>query len=389
MSGKVVGIEPAILKWARESQGYSVEDVALSLKRDREEIVAWETGDGAPTYAQLEELAYKLYKRPLAVFFLPKPPAEPSLKQKFRTLPEFEMDALAADTRYKLRLAQALQLSLRELNEGHNPAERKIFRDISLTVSTGFREQAARVREYLGISIQVQTAWQSSEESLKAWRNAIEEAGVYVFKHAFKQQTISGFCLLGAEFPIIFINNSTSKTRQTFSLAHELGHLLLHVNGISKFDPGYIEDLPQNAKRIEQLCNAFAAELLAPSADFDRQVQGNARVTDEAIKNLASRYCVSWEVVLRRLLEKQLVTKTFYQAKIKEWAAGSSHEKVGSGGNYYATQAAYLGERYLQLVFGKYYQGKLSLEQVADYLGVKTKSVAGLENIALRQGGAA
>ncbi|MGH9834443.1 MAG: ImmA/IrrE family metallo-endopeptidase [Blastocatellia bacterium] len=389
MSGKVVGIEPAILKWARESQGYSIEDVALHLKRDRAEIVAWETGDAAPTYAQLENLAYKLYKRPLAVFFLPRPPAEPSLKQKFRTLPEFEMDNLAADTRYKLRLAQALQLSLRELNEGYNPSERKIFRDVSLTVSTALREQAAQVRGYLGISIQTQTAWQSNEEALKAWRNAVEEAGVYVFKHAFKQQAISGFCLLDAEFPVIFINNSTSKTRQVFSLFHELGHLLLHVNGISKFDPSYIDDLPQNEKRIEQRCNAFAAELLMPSVDFDRQIQAVARVTDEAIRNLASRYRVSREVVLRRLLEKRLVAKKFYQAKVKEWAAESERKKVESSGNYYATQAAYLGERYLQLVFSKYYQGKLSLEQVADYLGVKTKSVAGLENLALRQGGAA
>jgi hypothetical protein len=33
----------------------------------------------------------------------------------------------------------------------------------------------------------------------------------------------------------------------------------------------------------------------------------------------------------------------------------------------------------MQLVFAKHYQGRLSLEQVADYLGVRTKSVAGLE----------
>lgn len=389
MTEKIVGIQPAILKWARESQGYSIEEVAAQLKRDPAEVASWESGATAPTYVQLETLAYKLYKRPLAVFFLPQPPAEPDLKRKFRTLPEFELEHLAADTRYKLRLARALQLSLDELHEGRNPSERKIFRDMHLTTTTDLRVQAAQVREYLGIPIPVQAAWRSSEDALKAWRNAVEEAGVYVFKHAFKQQTISGFCLLDAEFPVIFINNSTSKTRQIFSLFHELGHLLLHVNGISKFDLGYIADLPQNEKRIEILCNAFAAELLAPAADFDQQVRAGTRMTDEVIKDLASRYRVSWEVVLRRLLDRQLVTKTFYQTKIREWAARGEREKKGSGGNYYATQAAYLGERYLQLVFGKHYQGKLSLEQVADYLGVKTKSVAGLEDFVLRQEDAA
>ncbi len=263
MTEKVVGVQPSILKWARESQGYSVKEVAAKLKRAPAEITAWESGAAAPTYVQLETLAYKLYKRPLATFFLPQPPAEPDLKRKFRTLPDFEIDNLTADTRYKLRVARALQLSLGELHEGRNPSERKIFRDISLTTSASLRGQAARVRDYLGISVQIQAVWQSSEDALKNWRNAVEEAGVYVFKHAFKQQEISGFCLLDAEFPIIFINNSTSKTRQIFSLCHELGHLLMHVNGISKFDPDYVDDLSQDEKRIETFCNAFAAELLA------------------------------------------------------------------------------------------------------------------------------
>lgn len=71
MSAPVAGIQPSVLRWARESQGYSIDDVALHLKREPDEIEAWELGHTSPTYAQLEELAYKLYKRPLAVFFLP------------------------------------------------------------------------------------------------------------------------------------------------------------------------------------------------------------------------------------------------------------------------------------------------------------------------------
>ena len=70
----------------------------MHLKRDPDEILAWEKGKSAPTYAQLEKLAYSLYKRPLAVFFLPVPPPEPDIKQEFRTLPDFEIDQLAADT---------------------------------------------------------------------------------------------------------------------------------------------------------------------------------------------------------------------------------------------------------------------------------------------------
>jgi hypothetical protein len=48
------------------------------------------------------------------------------------------------------------------------------------------------------------------------------------------------------------------------------------------------------------------------------------------------------------------------------------------------TQASYLGERYLRLAFGKYYEGAISIEQLADYLNVKVSSVGGLEQAALQ-----
>ena len=383
MTSQLAGIQPSVLLWARETQGYSVEDVAAYLKRDVAEIQAWESGDLGPTYAQLERLAYGLYKRPLAVFFLPAPPAEQKVKQEFRTLPDSDLDALAADTRYQLRLAHAHQISLRELNDGVNPVEHKIFRDIPLSETTEVQPAAEAARQYLGISLVTQTGWGTSEEALKVWRNAVEAAGIFVFKHSFKQRSISGFSLVDDEFPIIYLNNSAAKTRQIFSLFHELAHLLLHGNSISKFDDRYIEQLPPPQRRIEQFCNAFAAEVLMPSDDFSTQLAASGQIDDQSVEKLAGRYRVSREAVLRRIFDRGLVERAYYEAKARQWAEEA--EGTGTGGNYYATQSAYLGDRYLQLVFGKHYQGGLTLEQVADYLGVRTKSVAGLEELMLRK----
>ena len=374
---KIAGVQPSVLRWARESQGYSLEDVAIHLKRDVVEVASWEAGTETPTYPQLEALAYNLYKRPLAVFFLPAPPAELKVKQEFRSLPDVELDQLAADTRYQLRLAHAYQISLRELNDGVNPAPQKIFKDVQLSETRGVKEAAAKVRENLGISVVTQSTWNSSDEALKNWRNAVEVAGIFVFKHAFKQKSISGFCLVDEEFPVIYLNNSTAKTRQIFSLFHELAHLLLKVNAISKFDLSYVLRLPQKERRIEQFCNEFSAEFLIPSDDFSLQLQSFGQVNDQAIQDMARRYHVSREAILRRFLDKGLVDKQYYDTKTKQWA--EEHDKHSSGGDYYATQSAYLGQHYLQLVFSKHYQGRLTLEQVADYLGIRTKSVAGIE----------
>lgn len=381
MTTTITGIQPTVLKWAREQSGRSAEEVAHAFKKDEALVLAWENGQAAPSFSQLEKLAYTIYKRPLAIFFLPAPPAEANIKQEFRTLPDFELDQLSADTRYKIRLAHAFQLSLYELNDGSNPAPKKIFRDISLTVSADIRKAAQKIREYLGITLGLQASWRSCEEALKNWRRAIEEAGIFVFKNTLKQKMISGFCLFDNEFPIIYLNNSTAKSRQIFSLFHELVHLLIKVNSITKVDQSYIDELPPREQRIERFCNAVAAEILVPSEDFDSQTAHLKLINEAVIEKLADRYWVSRETILRCFLERGFIDQNYYEQKIQQWRNES--EGKGTGGNYYLTQNAYLSERYMALVFSKHYQGKLSVEQVADYLGVKTNNVATLEALVL------
>lgn len=82
-----------------------------------------------------------------------------------------------------------------------------------------------------------------------------------------------------------------------------------------------------------------------------------------------------------------MIKDLFHKSYTKKRLLNGQHQaekKDTERGNYYATQAAYLGEHYLKLVLGKHYQGRISLEQVADYLGVKPKNVAGLEEFAFQ-----
>ena len=97
-SAPVAGVRPELLRWCRATVGLSTADVATMLKRTQEEIEAWESGAEAPTYPQLEKLAYDIYKRPLAIFFLPTPPKESLPQSEFRTLPDADMRTLSRDT---------------------------------------------------------------------------------------------------------------------------------------------------------------------------------------------------------------------------------------------------------------------------------------------------
>ena len=348
-------------------------------------IGGWEAGEASPTYVQLEKLAYQVYKRPVAIFFFPEPPDEPNKVGEFRTLPASERERLSDDTRYAVRLAESMQIALRELNDGVNPSPRKIFDDVHASLGDPSHKLAQEVRAYVGVTMEDQFAWSSTEQALDAWRTAVEDNGIYVFKRSFKQRGISGFSLLDDEFPVIFLNNSVPATRQIFTLWHEVAHILLSTSGVTKEDDGFIELLAGDSREIEVRANAFAGEFLVPSRDFDGLIHSGP-YSDEYFVSLADRYNVSREVVLRRHFERGLVTQRFYDDKAGEWNVQYA-ESVGgsSGGNYYNTQVAYLGQKFLELVFRRYYQGRIDLHQLADYVNVKARNVPALEQAFTRK----
>jgi Zn-dependent peptidase ImmA (M78 family) len=379
MTQIVAGINPEVLKWARERAGYSVVEVATALKKDPESIRAWESGTESPTYVQLEKLAYQLYRRPIALFFFPEPPDETEPLKSFRTLPQNELQALSSDTRLALRQARAMQLALYELTGSHNTASNSIFRELRLREKSNVNQAANNIRNYLGVPLHEQLAWKDSRHALNNWREAVQNAGIFVFKRSFKQKDISGFCLLDEEFPVIYLNNSVSQTRQIFSLFHELAHILFGVNGVTKNDDAYISALTGRYKRIERFCNEFAAGFLVPHEDFSSFVQSDF-YDDSVVEQLARRYSVSREVILRIALESRLVDSAHYERKAQEWARqANQRHKTSGGGNYYLTQATYLGDKYINLAFGRYYQGNITMEQLADYLNIKVKNIARFE----------
>ena len=385
MPKTLTGINPDVLRWARERSGLSVADVARKFSKSLDAISGWEAGETSPTYVQLEKLAYQVYKRPVAIFFFPKPPEEPDKISEFRTLPSSERDSLSSDTRYAVRLAESMQIALRELNEGVNPSPRRIFDEVLTFLNEPPDRLAERTRSYVGITVEGQREWSSTADALENWRTTIEDSGIYVFKRSFKQKEISGFSLMDEEFPVIFLNNSTPPTRQVFTLWHEVAHILLNTSGVTKEDDSFIELLVGDSKVIEVQANAFAGEFLVPSEDFNSLVDSRP-YSDEYFSSLADRYHVSREVVLRKHSDRGLVTQQFYEDKVREWneqyvASASS----STGGNYYNTQVSYLGQKYLELVFRRYYQGRIDLSQLANYVNVKARHVPALEQAFMRK----
>src|SRR5688572_27596169 len=112
-----IKISPSVLVWARTSIGYSIDEIARKMNVKPEKVDAWEKGTAPITYNQLENLAYKVLKRPLAVFFRAEPPMEAPIEKDFRNLTSSEINHLSTEIRLVLRKAKRLQNLVRELNK--------------------------------------------------------------------------------------------------------------------------------------------------------------------------------------------------------------------------------------------------------------------------------
>ncbi len=92
----------------------------------------------------------------------------------------------------------------------------------------------------------------------KGAKSIIEELGIE--EH---NKTNDAFCF--GRF--IFYDDEKSIQRQRFSIAHELGHILLHLEGGKYSDKSLRlekDELPCHTDEIEVEANTFAARLLAP-----------------------------------------------------------------------------------------------------------------------------
>lgn len=371
---KCVYVNNIVLRWARETAGYSLEDISSAYKK----ILNWEAGEDFPTYKQLEDLSKK-YKRPLAVFFFSNPPEEEPVKKSFRTIPDYELENLNPDLIKIFKKAQLMQINLREINNNTNPSLKNIIKN--LKIDKGHLEKSLDlVREFLNFPLEEQKKCKTTTEAFECWRSVFADCGIFVFKEAFKNENVSGFCLYDEEFPVIFVNNSVSKSRQIFTLFHELAHLLIRNNHIDLDNLSYLDKLNNEDRLVEIVCNKFAGEFLVPKSDFLQKVK-NKQIDDKLIINLANIYSVSQEVILRKLLDQKLISNQAYAEKAynlnKEF---EEHKNRTSGGNYYYTQIAYLGSQYLNLVFEKYNLNLIPFAKAVEYTGIKADSFNKLES---------
>jgi Zn-dependent peptidase ImmA (M78 family) len=377
MDDKMTAINPQVLVWAREASGTTLAEAEGKFGKDK--LTNWENGTDFPTYPQLKTIG-EFYRKPIAVFFFPQPPTLKNIPSSCRTLPD---EIYSLFNRGIVRLmdkARAMQINLYELNANKNPATNALTK--MLFDNTNIFVLASQLRKLFGADLSFQKTIHKKEDAFEYWRDCFFRSGIYVFKDAFKDNSISGFCIYDSEFPVIYINNSLSASRQIFTLFHEAYHLISKTSGVDLFNDTELLHFNFTSRYIEIACNRFAGAFLVPDDDFQR-ITLHMAPTDENVMKLASLYCVSSEVILRKFLDNNRITSAFYEEKrevfSQEYLRFENEKKENSGGgDYYNTQASYRGKQYMELAYKQYYTQKIDIVQLAKYMDMKIPSVRGL-----------
>lgn len=341
---------PELLRWARESAGYELDDIAKACGTTVEKAEAWESGDKSPTYKQLKKFANKV-KRPVAALYLPTVPKSAPLPDDFRTLPGHEPgvfgpQALLAFRELRNNLS-ALRDILTEMNEPLEfslPRWKMNWREI--------RQRAAQLREFLGISFEAQMEWRDAHQALNEWRDVLFDHGVIAQVFQMPIEEVRGFSLETNGLGGVGLNSKELGYGRVFSLFHEVVHLCIGKPGVSgEADIGV--SYPKEAK-IERYCDALAAAFLLP-ADQPQVRSGLEQLghefTLEAARDLAKKFKVSKYVIAHRLHDEGGIESSVYSQERKRWIEeDKAGRKGGGGGDHVLIRVSHLGRRYVQKV---------------------------------------
>ncbi|MGW7406819.1 ImmA/IrrE family metallo-endopeptidase [Streptomyces sp. NPDC054833] len=141
---------------------------------------------------------------------------------------------------------------------------------------------------------------------------------VLISRSAFKDGDVSGMLVRqDGRSPVVGVNDSHSRQRQRFTIAHELGHLILHPGREVVLDRPVRVNLRDKASsmatdREEIEANAFAASLLMPAdlvrSELQRLPTAVRQDPDQCTAALAVLFEVSDSAMGFRLINLGLVS---------------------------------------------------------------------------------
>lgn len=383
-------VNPEIIVWARETAGLTVADAAKRVgfsgsrrSSAADKLTAIEDGEREPTRSQLVRMA-DAYRRPLLTFYLSRPPVKSERGADFRTLSgdttaedDALLDALLRDIR-------ARQSMIRSMLEDEDEAE-TLWYVGAHDMSDGRSEILASLRKLLEIELHEYRAARSPTAGFALLRSRAEQAGIFVvirtdlgnYHSAFETRVFRGITISDPVAPFIVINGQDAPAAWTFTLLHELVHVLVGQTGVGN---------SHTERANERFCDDIAgAYLLLPGEiedndlfidDFDANVE---KINAFAAERNVSRTMVAYNAHSSGLIDTHEYWKfsSYFQNRWRQQRERERERNRSSanGPDYYVVQRHRIGKSMLTFTKRMIGVGALSTSKAAKILGVKPKQV--------------
>ena len=395
-------VNPEILVWARETAGLSREAAVKKLGiRDAygfkavDRLSSLETGETEPTRPMLVKMA-KQYRRPLVTFYLSKPPRKGNRGADFRTLSNEPSPTDNALLDALIRDAQARQSMVRAVLEDEEEDERLWFIGAK-SMSDGYDAVLDCLKKLLDVSLDQYRAQPDTEAAFNLLRGSVGRAGVFVllkgdlgsYHTAMNTEVFRGFTIADEVAPFVVINDRDAAAAWSFTLLHELVHLVLGQTGVgnSRF-----------SNSIEKFCSDVAAKFLLPESDakllglnVNMDFLGFS-MKAELLKKFAhkrnlSRMMVAYKAYRADEIEEEeyeALRKHFRKSWRQERAKRRERGRYGGSPSYYVAHRRRVGNELIALVNRMMDSGALTTVKAAKILGVKPTQIQRLFDSGVR-----
>lgn len=378
MMERITSINPQRVAWCFADMGVTVEQVAAETGVAAERLQAVLGGNGGLTFAQLRKLADYLGR---SVLFLLEPTpveADRANTAQFRTLASQKPDLSRRVKQLVRRVEQQRAVYLGLLDE-LEAADRPRFEPPTLPSDP--IAAAALVRQWLGLS---------NINTFDGYRQAVQDKGILVFRtngyagrwQIAKESPILGFALYDPVLPVIVVKRQAAEAQQTFTLMHELGHVLLHCTSSVDDEADF-----RATKGMERAANQFAAHVLLPEVRLAQlnhaERPEDVAQLDEWLRTYRKAWGISSDVILLRLVEAGRLRQAVYDA-YRAWRNAQPliqrQVKTPSRKYRHREPRQLFGDPYVRTVLNALSARQITLSKASDYLdGLKVTDLHKLE----------
>ena len=279
-----------MLTLAREARGYSQADLAEKSGVSRSNISRFEQ-DSIQMSSELLNKIMGVLKFQDSLFYTDTDILPPALYRRRDTVPAKTLMQIDANINlYQLNIARLL-----------NAMKREVPSIPSLPVSeTGSAEVSAT---------KLRKLWKLNKGAIDNLTTVLEEHGFITVAVDFGTERVdSRSILIEDKFPVIFYNKKLLGDRLRFTLAYELGHVIMHTRAsLNTFN-----DLSKET-------NLFAAEFLMPKDDILKDLNENLDL--DLLARLKGKWKASMHAILYRAMDLQVITENQKRYLINQFNA--------------------------------------------------------------------